>query len=71
MSLVVHMNREDEEIVSAAAVGVTGIRLRRGEALGLVPFIKGPVQAPWRLLETLEGLPQKKDLVCWNFATLK
>jgi hypothetical protein len=40
------MNRGHEEIVSSAAVVVTGIRLRRGETLGLGPFIKGVVQAP-------------------------
>jgi hypothetical protein len=67
--LVVHMNREHEEIVSPGAVVVTGVRLRRGESRGLGPFIKGHVQAPRRLLETVEGLPQKKDLVCWNTAS--
>jgi hypothetical protein len=65
------MNGEHEKLVSSAAVVVTGIRLRRGETLGLEPFIKGLVQAPRRLLETVEGLPQKKDLVCWNIATFR
>jgi hypothetical protein len=71
MSLVVHINREHEEIVSSAAVVVTGIRLTRGETLVLVPFVKRLVQEPRRLLETVEGLPQKKDLVCWNIATFR
>jgi hypothetical protein len=69
MSLIVHMNREHEEIVSSAAVVVTGILLRKAETLGLEPFIKGLVQAPRRLLETVERLPQKMDFVCWNIAT--
>jgi hypothetical protein len=71
MSLVVHINHERQEIVSFAAVVVTGIRLSRGETLGLEPFVKGLVQEPRRLLETVEGLPQKKDLVCWDIATFR
>jgi hypothetical protein len=38
---------------------------------GTWAIYQGLVQAPRRLLETVEGLPQKKDLVCSNIATFR
>jgi hypothetical protein len=67
--LLVHMNRENEEIVSSAAV-VGAWRWAR--PWGLCHLSKALFKHRLRrLLESVEGLPQKKDLVCWNIATFR